>query len=129
MDSKHKLLAICFTVLCVAGYFGGKAHLDNGVQSEQERTKIELEKEKTKQIELMLKSHALLEPIKSNIEKGVKAVIRGASDAEEITIASVVYTSEDIAAINAQTIRLKLNATKSGDNIKSATIEEIVISA
>jgi hypothetical protein len=197
MDSKHKLIAIVAVVAMLVGGYTTKSLIEsnneNTLKIEQEKTKIELEKQRTEQMKLMLKGHASLSSIHANIESGLKAVVQGAADADKITInesvfnkdviASLVerskrrptsaelidgqfavtnintslndvfklglrridslqefiatlekseFTQEEkhslwLAASNVTPISLKINITKAGDSIKSATIEEIIV--
>ncbi len=54
------------SIFLIAGYFSTKIVIkkfDNQLQLEIDKNKIELEKERTKQMELMLNKHSELKPI------------------------------------------------------------------
>ena len=103
MESKHRLIAICIvTALLVAGYSASSIVGEN--------TKVHLEQEKTKQMELMLKSHASLGKVRENIDIGFRQVIQGASDADEISIAKITFDKVAIASLSERAKRKPTSA-------------------
>lgn len=110
MDSKHKMVVMCVIAALITGGVVYKIYSDNGVAQSQEETKIKLEQERTKQIEILLKKNADLGRIQSHIENGVKSIVQSAAGADEITYFGYEFNSSVISAITERAKRTPTTA-------------------
>lgn len=119
MDSKTKAIVICTIVafLCTtyAAVTINEAHQNTQVQINENDKELQLEKERTKQMELMLQKSPQASNIKDVIQQGVTEFLQGVSDAEKVSISGGVIPKEVISSINERSSRRKAHE----ENIRS----------
>lgn len=129
MDSKDKLIAIIsIAVILSAGYFGGNSlnhKVDAEVKISDNQLEIAKEKEKTEQFKIfkeVAQSNPDAKRFTQAIDNSSQAMLRGASDADNLTIGANKYDKEDIENARKRTPRAQAKEIKTtGDFYISST--------
>lgn len=116
MDDQHKaMVLISIAIILATGFVAWKV-IDAVKNVRVERIKADLsiatEAEKTKQFGVFerVSSTPKLQRIERAAEEGAKAILRGASDAEEVTIGRAKFDGDDLGAIKQRAIRVASTA-------------------
>lgn len=129
MDSKHKTVTLVLAAVIVAGGVTAWKALDTSAEVKKEEVKaqlaMQLEEQKTHQFELLARATAanpIAQKVEQAVTEGVKAVTRGAPDAEEVQIGRVNFDSEEIKEANRRAQKTPTTSRVIEENFRVFTV-------
>lgn len=130
MESKHKAVTLVAIAVIMASAWGAVHIVDSqaGAKKEEIKSQLELskEKEKTAQFELIGKltqENKVAARFSKATEEGTKAIIKGASDANQIKVGKVKFDRDEIQEVNQRATKERAEAKILNEDFSIIRIE------
>lgn len=130
MESKHKAITMALIAALVTGGFTTVYLNDSNQETQQSQINFELEvvkeEQKTRQFELMaglVGGNEKVKEFNNHVAEGHRAIIKGASDAEEIHIGPVKFDRYEILEISQRSSRTQAEVKVYNEPVKIIKIE------
>ncbi len=130
MESKHKAITMALIAALITGGFTTVYLNDSNQETQQSQINLELEvvkeEQKTRQFELMaglVGGNEKVKEFNNHVVEGHRAIIKGASDAEEIHIGPVKFDRHEILEISQRSSRTQAEVKVYNEPVKIIKIE------